>query len=85
MVRQLSHGSAWEPGRNRKKPRAGPGRQGTEEDRRMKLAMVTTNYRITYYIHFRKEGFQLYQLKERGRLPSIPGQTSDNIVGGRGV
>lgn len=50
----------------------------------MKLAMVTTNYRITYYIHFRKEGFKLYQLKERGRLPSIPGQTSDNIVGGRG-
>lgn len=40
---------------NRKKPRAGPERLGTEEDRRrMTLAMVMTNYRITYYTHFKK-------------------------------
>lgn len=48
----------------RKKPRAGPGGQGTEEDRRrMKLAMVMTSYSITYYTRVKKEGFQLPQLK----------------------
>lgn len=39
-----------------------------QEDRvqrrqRMKLAMVRTCYRITFYIQFKREGFQLYQLK----------------------
>lgn len=34
---------AWQMPLNGKKPGAGPGRQGTEEERRMKLAMVMTS------------------------------------------